>query len=91
VKPLEEILSYKAAVLECQKILDDLSIPTAKGVTCLDPECKSGLGHRLRELRDKYNSLKKLIEAIEKSLKESNTHEEFEDYVRQLFNGKKLH
>jgi len=91
VKQLEEILSYKAAVLECQKILDDLGIPTAKGVTCTDPECKSGLGHRLREFRDKYNSLKKLIEAIEKARKDWPTDKNFCDALAELLNGKKLH
>ena|SRR5277367_250682 len=57
---------YKAAVLECQKVLDELGIPTAKGQQCSEPGCNSQLGHRLRKLRDLYTDNKQILEEIEK-------------------------
>jgi hypothetical protein len=56
--------SYRAAVLECQKILDEVGIPTAKGQHCDDPTCRSQLGHRLRNLRDLYLYQKRLLDAL---------------------------
>ena len=54
---------YKEVVLECHKVLDELDIPSAKGVTCQEEGCESQLGHRLRTLRDMYLDLRKRVEA----------------------------
>jgi hypothetical protein len=56
--------NYKAAVLDCHKVLDELQIPTAKGQRCGDPSCPGGLGHRLRELRKLYLYQVSLIQTI---------------------------
>ena len=40
---------YKESVLECHAVLDQLDIPSAKGVTCSEKDCESQLGHRDRK------------------------------------------
>lgn len=60
-------LGYRACVLECHKVLDNLQIPPAKGESCSDPTCESPLGHRLRELRRRYLVQLATLQAIKES------------------------
>ena len=54
---------WRESVLECHKVLDEINIPSAKGVTCNEEGCESQLGHRVRTLRDMYLELKKRVES----------------------------
>jgi len=61
--------NYRACVLECHKVLDELQIPTVvKGETrCGDPTCNSALGHRLRELRKLYLYQLALLQSLQEN------------------------
>lgn len=88
IEPLERTNgeeNYKACVLECHKILDEIGISSEKEL-CEDPQCKSSLGHRLRKLRDKNNRNQSLLDEIVKLVESSEY-----DKVKELLTKSREH